>query len=201
MDEYLHQGMEFIPGLWTLAARRMTLQGTPHPDPLPPCLVAAGCLLFDQFCQWQHKGEMGQGWQPRPHICFSAQGPTTTCNVPKGPALTPDQEPEGTLYQNNTASTMGACPVIRGQKGWRHMKSDFSLYRGSWSEAWDPRVYFYFCFLPESVHLTSLSSFSIQQEKYQIAPLSQPWPSRWLGLFKLDGVWICSLLTSFFFSF
>lgn len=68
------------------------------PRPSPPCLMPASCLFFDQFCQWQHEGEMGNGWmtQLKLHICFSAQGPTSPWNVPKGPALTPGLEPEGT---------------------------------------------------------------------------------------------------------
>lgn len=70
---------------------------------------------------------MGNGWLSPSCVCLGAQGPSTTWNVPQRPSLTPWRGVWRNPCNRNTATIM-ACPVSKGQKGWRHFNSDFSVY-------------------------------------------------------------------------
>lgn len=112
-------------------------------------------------------------WMTKSHFRFSAEGPATTWNIPsksKGQAQMAGQEPEGTCVSVNTAVKAGACPVIRGQKGWRYILLLISQYLRQLKRSSDPWNIFSLFYITRhypSLHL----SFSIKQGEEQMVPL------------------------------
>lgn len=185
-------------GQRSLAARRMTLHGAPNPDPL---LLVSWQLAAYSLISFAN-GSMKVRWAMDGWLSLSC----TSASVLRGPpALGMSQKDQPwlqarslkeLLYQSNTATTIGACLIIGGQKGWRHINSGLSLYLRRLIWRLGPcNTFSFFCITRDRPSLNL--SFSTEQGEEQIVLLkanlcllSGPVCLSWKG--STDWVWICS---------